>query len=70
MDFYVTECDSLNNWLKPINVGKPLNTKGEDSFMSISASMNVIYFSKQGIDSAGKGSLDIYKLVLPASTLK
>ncbi|MBX7155157.1 MAG: hypothetical protein K1X91_09340 [Bacteriodetes bacterium] len=69
LDYYVTERDSANNWLKPINVGSPLNTNDEDSFLSIPSSMDVIYFSRLFKDeTTGKLTYDLYKLELPAKS--
>ncbi len=53
---------SWTNWTKPLNIGKPINTKGVDSYYSIPASADYAYYVSS--DSQLK-TTDIYKVKLP-----
>lgn len=53
---------SDGEWSEPINLGAPLNSKGEDTYFSISASGEGAYFAS---DRGGEGKLDIYSVMIP-----
>ncbi len=54
--------DSWTNWSKPLNIGKPINGEGVDSYYSVSASANYAYYVSS--DKTLK-TTDIYKVKLP-----
>jgi outer membrane protein OmpA-like peptidoglycan-associated protein len=51
------------SWSEAINLGSPINSSGDDEFMTIPARGDKIYYASQR-DSL-KGSLDIYEGILP-----
>jgi outer membrane protein OmpA-like peptidoglycan-associated protein len=55
-DIYVTRYDGTN-WSAPINVGKEINTKGNEMFPYVDEKGN-LYFSSDGLP--GLGELDIF----------
>ncbi len=48
-------------WSKPVNLGYPLNTPGDDIFLVVSANGRIGYYATEFEDS--KGSRDIYRVV-------
>lgn len=53
--------DTWNNWSAPVNLGKPINTSGEDFYFTIDKNGNVITSrSNKAIEGA---QLDLYMLV-------
>lgn len=69
LDFYITELNpSSKTWSTPTNLGKPLNSNGDDQFLSMPSTGDIIYFSSTRGDlksSGGKGDLDLYCAVVP-----
>ncbi|MBL7997915.1 MAG: PD40 domain-containing protein [Candidatus Kapabacteria bacterium] len=71
MDFYFvkktgTGADGKDTWGKPVNIGAPINTDKNESFISLPASGDVIYFSSDRKDKTGyQGSLDIFMAFVP-----
>jgi hypothetical protein len=66
-DFYATRYDpSTNNWSKPENLGEPINTSGEEQFITLPASGDIIYFSSTRKDLLGyQGDLDLFMAFVP-----
>lgn len=56
-DLYITTKDADGKWTQPVNVGKNLNTEGEEMFPFLAAD-NTLYFASNG--HVGFGGLDIY----------
>ena len=56
----ITRANENSNWSKPKNLGKDINTKGDELFPFIHANGN-LYFSTNG--RRGMGGLDIFKAV-------
>ena len=54
--------DSWTRWSKPVNLGPPVNTKGEDIFFFIPASGDLAYFASE---RSGFGYNDIFRVLLP-----
>lgn len=54
--------DSWTNWTTPQNLGRYLNTPGNDFNYSVPASGNYAYFSS---DFRGRGQSDLYRIELP-----
>ncbi|MAO46443.1 MAG: hypothetical protein CL823_04765 [Crocinitomicaceae bacterium] len=61
-DLYVTRRDTSGNWSRPINMGTPLNTSGDEHGLVVSASGNEAYFASR---RSGTKGLDIMKFPLP-----
>lgn len=57
-DLYVCNRDDKGGWSSPINIGKTINTEGEELFPYF-ANEKTLYFSSDG--HKGLGGLDIYK---------
>lgn len=60
-DLFVTVLEG-GKWSEPVNLGAPLNSKGEDTYFTISASGEDAYFAS---DRGGEGKLDLYAVVIP-----
>jgi outer membrane protein OmpA-like peptidoglycan-associated protein len=67
LDFYLTRFDaSTESWEKPIHLGNKLNTEGNEQFISLPASGDIIYFSSTREDLDGyQGSYDIFMAFVP-----
>ncbi|MFZ6014462.1 MAG: OmpA family protein [Bacteroidota bacterium] len=53
--------DTWNNWSAPVNVGKPINTSGEDFYFTVDRSGNVI--TSRANKAMEGAQLDLYMLV-------
>ncbi|MEM6361031.1 MAG: OmpA family protein [Bacteroidota bacterium] len=53
--------DSWLNWSEPVNVGRPLNTRAFDSYMSVDTHGNI--FTTQSGRTIDGGNLDIFQLI-------
>lgn len=60
-DVYHSEMDANGNWMKPENLGYPINTTDEDLFYRPTDINKIAYFSARRIDS--RGGFDIYKII-------
>lgn len=68
LDMYVstrTGDDCWDCWSKPVNLGKEINTSGDDYGYKISSDGTKAYFSKSNAPKGKKGNLDIYFINLP-----
>lgn len=54
---------SWTEWLEPVNLGKDINTSGNDIAYKITTDGNLAYFSSNR--PGGKGGYDIYSVTLP-----
>ncbi len=50
-------------WSEPVNIGKPLNTDGDDNYFTIGGSGEMGYFSS----NRGDGQVDLYEIGIPPS---
>lgn len=57
-DLYLCKKDEKGNWSSPVNLGKSINTEGEEMFPYLHDD-NTLYFASDGWP--GLGGLDIYK---------
>ncbi len=62
-DIFMTRKLDDGTWSKPVNIGAPINSFGEDAYLSIPARGDTVYYSSQRDDAAN--DLDIYKSKLP-----
>ena len=62
-DLFMTRKHDDGSWTEPLNLGSPINSSGDDEFMTIPARGDKIYYASQH-DSL-KGSLDIFEAILP-----
>jgi hypothetical protein len=61
LDFYVTRQNDDGSWQTPVNLGAPINTKGDDMFIALSDANGVAYFSSTRTDIKGaQDNLDLY----------
>lgn len=62
-DLYKSERldDSWNNWSKPVNLGKPINTAAGDAYFTMDAAGNV--FTSRANSRVDGGNLDLFVLV-------
>jgi len=67
LDFYLTRYDPVSDtWSKPQNLGRPINTEGNEQFITLPASGDIIYFSSTRQDLKGyQGSLDLFMAFVP-----
>lgn len=64
-DLFISRADTSGKWSKPENLGYPINTYGEESGLTITASGTKAYFSSDNFN--GYGGFDIYSFDLPTS---
>ncbi len=72
LDFYMVKktgvgADGKDTWSKPQLIPEPINTKDNESFLSLPASGDVMYFSSTRTDLSGfQGNLDIFMAFIPS----
>ncbi len=59
-DIFYSDKDANGNWTKPVNIGYPVNTTGDEMFFCPAKNGTVGYFSE--IDSTGFGKYDIVRV--------
>ncbi len=66
-DFYVTKWDPVSKkWSTPRNLGEPINSEGEERFITMPASGDIIYFTSDREDVSGfQGAYDNYMAFVP-----
>ncbi|MFH0867021.1 MAG: OmpA family protein [Bacteroidota bacterium] len=57
-DIFYTRKDSAGNWSVPVNIGYPINTNADESYLIVNSSGDKAYFSSD--TEEGKGGFDIY----------
>jgi len=63
-DIFKSVLKSDGNWTKPINIGYPINTPGNDMFFTMSASGRHGYYSS-AVGPDNYGEQDIYRITFP-----
>ena len=58
VDLYRTSKDALGEWEKPENLGKSINTEGDEMFPFVHDSTKILFFASNGLH--GLGGLDVY----------
>jgi outer membrane protein OmpA-like peptidoglycan-associated protein len=59
--YYSVRLDEKGQWSRPVNLGRKINTEGDEEFPFIDDE-NVLYFSSNGL--AGLGGLDVFSVKL------
>ncbi|MGV3507837.1 MAG: OmpA family protein [Sphingobacteriaceae bacterium] len=62
-DLYISKKDNSGNFGKPLNLGYPINTAGEESGLSVSSDGRKAFFASNM--KGGFGGMDIYSFDLP-----
>ena len=62
-DIFMSRKDTAGKWQKPLNLGSPINTFGEESSLTISSNGLTAFFASD--QKGGYGGLDIYSFELP-----
>ncbi|MCK9255914.1 MAG: OmpA family protein [Bacteroidales bacterium] len=60
-DLFYSKLDDNGNWSKPVNLGYPINTLGEERSLIVNARGDIAMFAS----NAGKRDLDIYFFLIP-----
>ncbi len=61
-DIFYSRKDSNGVWGKPVNIGYPINTFADESYLIVNSFGNIAYFSSDR--PGGKGGMDIYSFPL------
>ena len=59
-DIFMTSYEN-GEWTKPVNLGYPVNTSGNDAYFVVTADKRTGYYSSK--QAGGEGGYDIYKIV-------
>ncbi len=62
IDIFVSKRDEKGNWSKPVNLGYPINTKGDNTGLIVSADGRTAYYAST---PDGRKDLDLYKFDMP-----
>lgn len=62
-DLFLSKKDDSGNWSKPLNLGYPINTSGEESGLTVSSNGLTAFFASDM--KGGFGGMDIYSFDLP-----
>ena len=71
-DIFYSRKDSLGNWLKPVNIGYPINTISDEVSLFVTTDGRTAYFASNQLDGAGGWdiySFDLYKDARPNRVL-
>jgi tetratricopeptide (TPR) repeat protein len=64
-DLFVSRLGKDGKWGKPVNLGYPINSSGDENGLSVTANGNFAFFSSNNLN--GYGGYDIYTFELPPS---
>ncbi|WP_183573313.1 OmpA family protein [Mucilaginibacter sp. X5P1] len=64
-DLFVSHLGKDGKWQKPINMGYPINSSGDENGLTVTANGRYAYFASNNLN--GYGGFDIYKFELPAN---
>lgn len=64
-DLFISRMDVYGKWIKPQNLGYPINTRGDEINLVIDAQGKFAYISTDR--KGGYGAMDIYRFELPAA---
>ena len=65
LDIFMSRKDSSGNWTRPVNLGYPINTFGDENSLLVDPSGRLAYYASD--KEGGVGGLDIYQFELPES---
>src|SRR5665213_2692441 len=65
-DLFVSRLGKDGKWGKPVNLGYPINSSGDENGLSVTANGNYAFFSSNNLN--GYGGYDIYTFELPPSS--
>jgi len=57
-DIFYSRKDTAGNWTKPVNIGYPINTSADESYLIVNSKGDKAYFASD--TKGGKGGFDIY----------
>ncbi|RCH55878.1 hypothetical protein DJ568_03760 [Mucilaginibacter hurinus] len=63
-DLFISRRDNDGKWQKPVNLGYPINTSGEQNGLTVTANGSYAFFSSNNLQ--GHGGFDIYRFEMPA----
>jgi len=63
LDIYVSRMDAEGNWGKPMNLGYPINTSGDENSVLVGSDGKLAFFASDR--EGGFGDLDLYSFELP-----
>jgi outer membrane protein OmpA-like peptidoglycan-associated protein/tetratricopeptide (TPR) repeat protein len=66
MDLFVSRLGKDGKWQKPVNLGYPINTSGDEQGLTTTAQGNYAFIASNNIEG-GYGGFDIYTFELPES---
>jgi outer membrane protein OmpA-like peptidoglycan-associated protein/tetratricopeptide (TPR) repeat protein len=62
-DLFVSRLDKDGKWQKPVNLGYPINSSGDENGLALTAGGSYAFFSSNNLN--GRGGFDIYTFELP-----
>jgi outer membrane protein OmpA-like peptidoglycan-associated protein/Tol biopolymer transport system component len=65
MDLFVSRLGKDGKWQKPVNLGYPINSSGDENGLSLTANGSYAFFASNKLN--GEGGFDIYTFELPPS---
>jgi outer membrane protein OmpA-like peptidoglycan-associated protein/tetratricopeptide (TPR) repeat protein len=65
MDLFVSHLGKDGKWQKPVNMGYPINSSGDENGLSVTASGQYAFFASNNLN--GYGGYDIYTFELPVA---
>jgi len=65
IDLFVSHLGKDGQWGKPINLGYPINTSGDENGLTVTAEGNYAFFSSNNLN--GYGGYDIYTFEMPVN---
>jgi outer membrane protein OmpA-like peptidoglycan-associated protein len=65
MDLFVSHLGKDGKWQKPVNMGYPINSSGDENGLSVTAGGQFAFFASNNLN--GYGGYDIYTFELPAA---
>jgi len=64
-DLFVSHLGKDGKWQKPVNLGYPINSSGDENGLTVTANGNYAFFASNNLN--GYGGFDIYTFELPPS---